>query len=213
MPSTKRALKALIPFCLIASAFGQYKMESAGAPPSELAPAIAAALQPAGTKIVSAAGAVVCEVWFRTTMPSGPKSSEDNTTLVTVPHGALLGAIRFPAQGQDRRGQPIKPGVYTLRFSLFPVNGDHQGVAPQRDFLLLSPAKIDQDLNATPAFDPLMDMSRKASGTPHPATLSFWKSEANSQPSFTKVGDNDWVLETKIGDTPVAVILVGKTDA
>src|SRR5678815_1390199 len=108
------------------AAFAQYKSEAAGAPPAELAPAISQSLEQQGTKIVGSSG-VFCEVWFRTSLPSGAKSSEASVTLPTIPHGTLLGAIRFPAQGADRRGQPIKPGVYTLRYSLQPLNGDHLG--------------------------------------------------------------------------------------
>jgi len=191
--------------------FAQYKSEPAGAPPSELAPAISQALQQQGTKIVAGNGTVVCEVWFRTALPSGGQSSDQNVTLGTIPQGALLGAIRFPAPGADRRGQAIKSGVYTLRYSLMPVNGDHQGAAPQRDFVALTPAGDDKDANATPSYDALMAMSRKASGTPHPAVLSIWGAGASDPLGFAKQGDsNDWALTVKVGDTPISIILVGK---
>src|SRR5713101_3926481 len=181
--------------------FAQYKSEPAGAPPAELAPAISQALEQQGTKIVGSNGAF-CEVWFRTALPSSAKSSEESVTLPTIPHGTLLGAIRFPAQGADRRGQPIKPGVYTLRYSLQPLNGDHLGVSPQRDFLVLAPAADDKDVSATPDFDKLMSMSRKASGTPHPAVLSMWAAGASDAAGFAKQGDADWVLTTQIGSPP-----------
>jgi hypothetical protein len=202
----------ILSLTLAASAvFAQYKSEPTGAPPSELASAIGQALEPHGTKIVSSDGKIYCEVWFRTSLPAGPKSSEESVTLPTIPHGTLLGAIRFPAQAADRRGQSIKPGVYTLRYSLQPLNGDHLGVSPQRDFLVMVPAADDKDLNSTPNFDALMAMSRKASGTPHPAVLSMWSASAgDSVPSFAKQGDTDWVLNTKIGTTPVSVILIGQ---
>src|SRR5258708_11292153 len=191
--------------------FAQYKSEPAGAPPSELAPAISQALEQQGTRI-SGSNGVFCEVWFRTSLTPGPKSSEESVTLPTIPHGTLLGAIRFPAQGADRRGQPIKPGVYTLRYSLQPLNGDHLGVSPQRDFLVLVPDGDDKDLNATPNFEALMAMSRKASGTPHPAVLLMWGAGARDPVGFAKQGENDWVLTRKIGDTVISVILVGKVE-
>ena len=191
--------------------FAQYKSEAAGEPPPELAPAISKALEQQGTKITGSNG-VFCEVWFRTALPAGPKSSEESVTLPTIPHGTLLGAIRFPAQGADRRGQPIKPGVYTLRYSLQPLNGDHLGVSPQRDFLVLVPAADDKDLNAAPNFDALMAMSRKASGTPHPAVLSVWGAGASDPAGFAKQGENDWVLTKKIGDIAISLILVGKVE-
>lgn len=189
------------------AADGSYTLGSAGGPPAEAAPAIAQALQKDGIKI-SNNGAAYCEIWFRTEKPAGAKSSEENVTLPLIPQGALVGVIRFDGQGADRRGQTIKAGVYTLRYSIMPVNGDHQGAAPQRDFLLLSPAADDRDLTSTPGFDALVAMSRKASGTPHPAVLSFWKSDTDT-PGFSKQGDTDWVLQAKLGDTPIAVILAG----
>jgi hypothetical protein len=208
-----RKLRLCFLFAVLAAStvFAQYKSEPAGAPPAELAPAIGQALEQQGTKIMGSSG-VFCEVWFRTSLPAGAKSAEESVTLPTIPHGTLVGAIRFPAQGADRRGQPIKPGVYTLRYSLQPLNGDHLGVSPQRDFLVLVPAGDDKDLNATPNFDTLMAMSRKASGTPHPAVLSMWGASASDPAGFAKQGENDWVLTRKIGDTPISVILVGKVE-
>jgi len=204
--------KPALVFLMAASALlAQYKTDSAGAPPSDLAPAISHALQPQGTKILSGTGTVVAEVWFVTKLPSGASTSDQNVTLGTVPQGALLGAIRFSGPGADRRGQAIKPGVYTLRYSLIPVNGDHQGAAPQRDFALMTPAADDKDANATPSFEALVAMSKKASGTPHPAVLSLWGASAGDPLGFAKQGDsNDWALTIKIGDTPVSIILVGK---
>ena len=72
------------------AADGPYKAEPAGGPPSEVAPAIAQALQKDGTRI-SNNGAPYCEIWFRSQKPSGPKSTEENVTLPLIPAGALLG--------------------------------------------------------------------------------------------------------------------------
>jgi hypothetical protein len=187
-------------------AFAQYKLESAGAPPSEVAPAIRAALQTDGAKITGPTGAV-CEVWFRTEVPS-VANSEQNVSFANIAEGTLLGVVRFPVKGSDRRGQPIQPGVYTLRLSFYPVDGAHQGVAPTRDFVLMSPAATDTDLNATPAFDQLVAMSKKASGSPHPAVLNCWKPDTAEGPALKQEGD-DWVLYSKIGDRPIALIVVG----
>lgn len=203
---------ALSLFLAASAAFAQYKSEPAGAPPGELAPAISQALQQQGTKILGSDGSVFCEIWFRQSLPSGQKPADETITL-SIPQGGLVGAIRFPSQGADRRGQLIKPGVYTLRYSLIPVNGDHQGAAPQRDFVLLTPAADDKDPNSTPDFDALVAMSRKASGTPHPAALSLWAAGASDPVGFAKQGEHDWVLTLKVGDTAVSIILVGKAEA
>jgi hypothetical protein len=133
-------------------------------------------------------------------------------SLPNIPQGSLLGAIRFPAKGVDRRGNPIAAGVYTLRYSNYPQNGDHQGVAPQRDFMLLSKAADDQNASATPSFKELVAMSEKATGAPHPGVFSFWKADASAKPGLEKEGENDWILHTKLGDIPIAMIVVGKAE-
>ncbi len=188
---------------------GRYHLKPAGSPPSQVDPAMAATLRPEGSKIINAAGATLCEIWVRSSMPPGPDLKEEGVTLANVSHGVFLGVIRFPTAGSDRRGLPLKPGVYTMRFSFYPADGNHQGAAPQRDFLILSNAAEDKDPNAKPDFKTLMEMSGKASGAPHPASLSFWKAEASAKPELEQAG-NDWILKTTIGNTPVAIIVIGK---
>lgn len=190
-----------------------YKAEASGAPPSELDPAIVSLMAPKGYKI-SGPGGVFCEVWFRTSLPSGKKSTEDSVAFPTIPYGSLIGVIRFPGQGVDRRGQQIKAGIYTMRYGQYPVNGDHLGVAPQRDFLVLIPAADDKDANATPAHAELMEKSKKASGTPHPAVFSMEPAPSGgSAGSLTKEGDHDWAITVKAGDTTFGLILIGKAEA
>jgi len=202
----------LLPFLLLAStAFAQYTSQPAGAPPSDLSPAVSSMLQKDGVKILNG-GKVVAEFWFRTAAPRGPKTAEDNVSLQNVPQGTLLGAVRIPERFADRRGSQIKAGVYTLRYSLFPQNGDHQGVAPQRDFLLIAKAADDKDANAAPDFKTLVEWSEKALGAPHPGVFSLWKQDSGFTPGFAKQGENDWVYQFKMGDAPVAVILVGKAE-
>ena len=196
-----------------AAVWAQYKVEPAGTHPPDLPAAIAETLQKDGVKVTADNGTVVCEMWFRTSAPSGPKTSEEGVAIPTIPHGALIGVVRFSGNGgSDRRGQRIKPGVYTLRYSLQPVNGDHLGVAPQRDFLVMTPLADDKNPGALPGFDELMAMSRKASGTPHPAVLSMASSSLGKFPDVAKEGENDWVLHTKIGEVAVGVIVVGKVE-
>lgn len=202
--------KVLLSVVLAATAAsGQYKLESAGAPPSELAPAIRDALKTEGAKIVASDGSVFCEIWFRAKAPSGPEATEQGVSLTTIPHGALLGAIRFPDRGQDRRGQSFDPGVYTLRYSLFPPDGDHMGVAPQRDFLLMVPAADDKDVDSTPSYNEVVKMSKKTTKGGHPAILSLWRDEAGHEPGLVQEGELDWALYTKIGEIPIGVILIG----
>ncbi len=188
-------------------AFGQYKLEAAAA-----APAAAELVAKAGAKVTDAAGKVICELWLRSPIPTGPKSDTQAVTLPEVAHGTFMGIIRFAAKYSDRRGQTVLPGVYTMRYSYFPQNGDHQGAAPQRDFLLLTPIGVDKDFTVNPSFDQLMEMSRKASGTPHPSIFSFWKEEESFEPGLKMLGEHDWVLYTNMGGIKLGIILVGKAE-
>jgi hypothetical protein len=197
---------------LAAFASAQYKAESAGPPPSDLAPAILSDLNEKGHKVLGPDGKVLCELWFRKAAPKGPVTTESDVSWKTMPHGELIGAIRWPEAGSDRRGQNLKPGVYTLRFSFHPINGDHQGVAPQRDFLVMTPAGLDPKPDAVPKFDDLMNMSRKASGTPHPAVLAMYVVEGDFKPGMVQQGEHDWALNVVVGEAKIALTLVGRSE-
>jgi len=187
----------------------QYSTQPAGPPPEELSPGIRAALESEGVRVVSQDGAVWAEFWFVKKVAEGAASSEADVTWQTVPHGALIGAVRVGGGFQDRRGQAIKPGVYTLRFSYWPIDGAHQGIEPNRDALLLSPAALDQDANATPAYGELVKMSAQAAGTSHPAHLSMWKAdESDWKPGLVQM-ENDWILNVRVGGTPISIIVKG----
>lgn len=203
-------LKFSLSFLLaLSAAFAQYKAVPAGAPNADIPAPLAGAMQKDGFRVQAADGKTLFEIWFRNEMPKAAPNSEENVTLNTIPHGALLGVIRYVAPGNDRRGQGMKPGIYTLRYSMFPVNGDHQGVAPQRDFLLMTRASDDQDPSATPDYATLTKASMKATGTPHPGVLSLSKDDGSAQPGLTKDSDTDWTIHSKIGDTPIALIVLG----
>ena len=151
---------------------------------------------------------------WRSSLSGGPKAENSRYgafTFKTLTFGSLVGVVAFPGKGEDRRGQPLKAGSYTLRFALQPVNGDHQGVAPQRDFLVMTPAAEDKDPGAVTSFDDLMKMSRKASGTPHPAVLSISQSRHSKQPDLTHE-ESTYTLHVKMGDVALAIIVIGRAE-
>jgi hypothetical protein len=188
-----------------------YKLEPVTTVAPGLPAAYAALIQTGGFRVSGASGAW-CEVWLAKSVPVGAKP-DDAAVSFAFAQGTLLGVIRFPGKGADRRGQVIPAGVYTLRYSLFPVDGAHSGVAPQRDFALLTPLAADPDPAAKPAFDDLVKMSGKASGTPHPAVLSLETPPAGATaPSVVKEGEHDWTLTLKAGDVTFSIIVVGKSE-
>ncbi len=187
----------------------QYKLEPISSAPPNLPAAYSSVIDTKGYRVVGPSGPW-CEIWFTKSLATTGKAPDANITF-PVPQGALLGILRFPGQGSDRRGQNIKPGVYTMRYSDFPVDGAHQGVAPQRDFALLTPIANDADPNAKPDFDKLVAQS-KTTGTAHAAVFSLESPSGSTFPALTKEGENDWALAVKVGDTPVAIIVVGKVE-
>jgi hypothetical protein len=202
------ALFALI--SLYSAAAQPYKFEPITSAAPGLPGAFGPAIQDQGYRVVGPAGPW-CEIWFAKSIPAG--KSSDASIAFGIPQGTLLGILRFPAKGADRRGQVIPPGVYTVRYSNFPVDGAHSGAAPQRDFGLLTPVAEDTDPAAKPAFDALLAASRKASGTPHPAVFSLeTPPQGAAAPSVVKEGDHDWVLTVKAGDVTLSIILVGKVE-
>ena len=89
-----------------------------------------------------------------------------------VESGTLVGALRVTGEFKEIRGKVVKPGVYTLRYGLQPQNGDHLGISTYRDFLLISPAAVDQDPRVL-GFDGVVALSKEVVGTAHPASLSL----------------------------------------
>lgn len=98
-----------------------------------------------------------------------------------VPQGALVGVVHVSAGWSDIRGYSIRPGTYTLRFALQPQNGDHLGISPYREFLLMAPAAED-DSAAPVGYDDAVALSKKASRRAHPACLSLDPPEATGAP-------------------------------
>jgi hypothetical protein len=204
-------IKHLVVFFFAAFlAFSQdYKLEPIAQTAPDLPASYAAEIAGQGYRINGPSGAW-CEVWFRKTVPTGGKPS-DQAVALPIAQGTLIGVIRFPKAGADRRGQSLKPGVYTLRYSNFPPDGAHQGVAPQRDFALATPIAGDADPKATPDFEKLVAQS-KSSGTAHAAVFALAPPAGNTFPAVTKEGEHDIVLNVKAGDLPIAITVAGKAE-
>jgi hypothetical protein len=202
--------QAVLVLCAAGLVLAQdFKLEPITTPPPGLPAAYAAEIQASGYRVTGPSGPW-CEVWFRKTIPTGAKPT-DQTVALPIAQGTLLGVLRFPKDGADRRGQTIKAGIYTLRYSNFPTDGAHQGVAPQRDFALATPIANDADPKATPDFDKLVAQS-KTSGTAHAAVFSLEPPSASTFPAVTKEGEHDIVLNAKVGDLPIAIIVSGKAE-
>jgi hypothetical protein len=208
------------------SAFGQgnYKVETIGTPSaSDLPKALVDALETNGVRLVDDHGAAVADVWLRKSIPTKENSAGSSDTIYSgLGTGTIVGVLRFPNGGSDFRGQSIKAGSYTLRYALVPQDGNHMGVSTYRDFLVLSPVAADTEIDKPMTFEALVALSKKASGTNHPAVLSLNPAtESKVYPTAVRDDQGHWALQVKAqgnsgaGDRgfAMAIILVGKSEA
>jgi hypothetical protein len=168
------------------------------APPAALAGPVREALEGQGYRVVDGQGKAVIDVWLRKAIPASgkPAGSKGAVLFPVLAEGELLGAIRFPTAGHDYRDQSINPGVYTMRYGLQPINGDHLGVSPYRDFALLVSAAKDSTVADLPS-KKLENQSAEAAGSSHPAVLMLVAAPADAKAEPTLVHDgekNTWGL-------------------
>jgi len=191
------------------------KIEPIGAvTDSRVAEGVKKVLEPKGYRVSLDDGSVVCEIWLRNKIPAQPKKDSPGGLYSQLAESALVGVISFPQATTDYRGQNIPKGAYTLRYELIPNDGNHLGVAPNRDFVLLVPAASDDNPDATFKFDELVSLSRKATGTKHPGPLSLVQPESGTAAAVSKDDEDHWIFSAAIRlasgeDLPVALIVKG----
>jgi len=192
---------------------GAYKIEPVSSVPLDIPKPLQDVLQAAGTRVVGDKG-VVCEVWVGKAVAQSTAGNPD-ALYPSLGMGILVGILHFPAAGSDFRGQAIKPGYYTLRYALLPQDGNHMGVNPYRDFLLLSPAAADTQINKALLPADLYKLSRQASGTNHPAVMSLVPTaQGATYPSLGQDDQGHFVLQIKLGAAlPIALVVVGQAAA
>ena len=134
-----------------------------------------------------------CDVWLAKTVTANKKDVR-GAYYPEFYESEFLGVIRFGKDGGgDFRGQTIKPGAYTMRYELLPSDGNHMGVAPYPDFVLLIPVADDPEPSVR--FDPgkMVELSGKASGTGHPAAFEMVPAGEGDSPSVTQT-DDGWIV-------------------
>lgn len=171
-------------------------------------------LVPKGYRILPDISSSAIEIWYRKEVPSQPKNASSDAIYDRLAESTLLGVIHFTQTAQDYRGQSISAGFYTLRFALMPNDGNHLGVAPARDFLLLIPANADPGPEKTLKFQELVALSRQASGTKHPAPLSLVPAEGGAPPATSKDDEGHIIFTTQMHlssgeEMPLALVVKG----
>jgi len=203
----------------------EYKLEVLKeGPPAALSSTVKGALGAQGYRVIDEGGKSYAEFWLRKAVPaSGKPAGPQGAVLFPIlAEGELLGALRYPGEGHDYRDQTIAAGVYTLRYGLQPVNGDHLGVSTYRDYALLLPANKDSALTPL-AKKKLEGDSAEAAGTSHPAVLMLLappEPASQGEPALVHDQEQDtWGAVVSLGldvkgasdpvALPVQVIVIG----
>jgi hypothetical protein len=213
---------ALFPAALLAQESYKIEVLKEG-PPASLASAVKDVIGATGYRIVDDQGKSYAEFWLRKAVPatSRPAGAQGAILFPVLAEGELLGVLRFPGEGHDYRDQTIAKGVYTLRYGLQPVNGDHLGVSTYRDYALLVPAGKDMAVADLPQ-KRLEQQSAESAGTSHPAVLMLLAAPAGSKAEAAMVHDetlNTWGAVVPLNLTvkgesgpvalPIQLIVVG----
>lgn len=166
---------------------------------------------------VSTSDGVYCDVWLRTTIPAG-KNETSGAAYTSVGDSTMIGVITFAKPTTDYRGQAVKAGSYTLRYAVHPADGNHLGISPIRDFLVMVPVAMDPNPDAQFKFEELMKMSTKVTGANHPGVLSLTNpGGAPPAPKVESDENNHVVFSSSIknqsGTTiPVSFIVKGRAE-
>ena len=167
---------------MLAAAEGEYKVEAIEQAPDGVSEDIAPLLSRTGHQ-VSGPDGPIATVWLVNKLMLAPGFTPTLNVKYPFEEGQLIGAISVP-EGQnysDFRGQEIKPGVYTLRYGVQPMDGNHIGTSDTYDFLLAIPAKLDKDPLPFKFVMELHEKSAKAAGTAHPAIFSLLPAEQGAE--------------------------------
>jgi hypothetical protein len=166
-----------------------------------------------GYRVLLDDGSTACELWLRKNVPVQPKKDSQDVIYTQLAESTLVGVLHFPKAGSDFRGEAIPAGFYTLRYALLPDDGNHLGVAPNRDFLLLIPAASDADPKVSFKSQELNALSRTATGTKHPGPLSM-ASPTGTTPAVSKDDQDHWIFSAAMKlasgeELPFALVVKG----
>ena len=192
------------------------------APADQLSEEIAAQLAPTGLRVIRGKSRTICEIWLckEWTVEAGFEAARGVNYPFKV--GQLIGVARYARKGADFRDQDIAKGVYTMRYAQQPVDGDHEGTSPTRDFMLL--VQADKDRSVAPIEEKaLHEQSAEAADSTHPALLSMGKIRGNTStsPSIRHNENRDWWIlqftgKVKGGDQtetlPIELVIVGSAE-
>ena len=187
------------------------------AAPAEVAEALKKELSTEGIRIQKGDKPTM-DFWWRGFAPASDAKAPLGVRFPEIKPGSFLGVVRVHGGAADFKNQKYPAGVFTLRYQVQPEDGDHQGTAESRDFLLLGPAAADASV-AELAYADAVKLSSKVNGKKHPIVL--WlvpPAEEGKGPRIVKDDAKEHVLyETSMPQgkkdgkpLSMALVVVGK---
>lgn len=196
---------------------------SANVLPEEVPEAFAKLLDPKGMRLVGPRGEAIYDLWFRREIPLGEKPVAGMRIYYPkLQLGGLVGVLRSYGKEVDYRESELPEGVYSMRYSIQPEDGDHMGTAETRDFLVL--CNFEEDKSTDPVADmiDLGEMSIMSSSTDHPLICYLVVPEGDAPKAKTMyahpdrhewIADLQWVTRAKGAEETknlrVGVVLIG----
>lgn len=200
----------------------EYELEKVTeAPPTDdLVDEIAALISDTSYKVVVDGSKTVAEIWLCKELEIPADFEPSSERLYPFAEGELIGLIKFPRRAADFRDQDVNRGVYTLRFSLQPVDGNHEGTSPTRDFLCVVRAEDEESPDPIET-DDLMILSSDAIESSHPGMFCLQKLEGAEADVMRHNEDKEWwiarlVVHGKSGgkrvELPIDLVVAGHAD-
>ena len=167
------------------------------APADGYSPEILAELEQAGLKVIRGKSRTLSDIWLCKSWAAAADFAPSSTVIYPFEPGQLIGVVRYKTKGGDFRGQQIPPGLYVLRYSQQPVDGNHVGTSDTRDFLILTPANVDKAVVPIEQ-KALFKLSAKVAGTTHPVMLSLKRTAIEPAEAGSLRHDKEadlWILQ------------------
>jgi hypothetical protein len=159
-------------------------------PPAEVAESLRAALQDDCITLSNSDGPAF-QIWLVKTVPLSSKPAAPIHSLECLKETTYLGIIRLPKAIKDFRNDFVAAGVYTMRFAIQPVDDDHSGTAPSRQFVLLTKVAFDTSPDGISTHDALVKASKKETAATHPSPMHI-QALRDADGSFPRLGQGDW---------------------
>ncbi len=219
-----RLVGAVVVLLLVSVANGQdYSVEKIdSAPETEgVSEEIAKLIADHGVRVKRGSTRTFCEIWLCKQLEVEPNFKATEERLYPFSPGQLIGLLHFGRRGSEFRDQTMSSGWYTLRFGLQPIDGNHEGTSPTRDFLLMLAAEQDDLPEAWKSEQDLHEASSEAAGSSHPAMLCLQRASEGSELAIRHDEANDWwvlhlvapgVAEKKPKPIPMDLVVVGHAE-